>query len=148
MSRIVLLDTGPLGQVTHPKSTPANTACLHWFQNLLAQGNRVLIPEIADYELRRELLRAHKTQGLLRLDNLPNVAEYLSLTKEAMRQAAAFWAIARQKGYPTASDESLDADVILAAQADTLNLPNVVVATTNVRHLSRFVAADLWQNIV
>ncbi len=148
MSRVVLLDTGPLGQVTHPKSTPANAACVHWFQTLLAQGNRVLVPEIADYELRRELLRANKTNSLLRLDNLSSVAAYLSLTKDAMRQAAAFWAVARQRGYPTASDESLDADVILAAQAHTLNLPNVIVATTNVRHLSRFVAADLWQNIV
>jgi hypothetical protein len=37
--------------------------------------------------------------------------------------------------------------MILAAQAVTLNEPGVVVATTNIRHLSRFVAADLWSNI-
>jgi hypothetical protein len=29
----------------------------------------------------------------------------------------------------------------------TLNVADVVIATTNVGHLSRFVRADLWQNI-
>jgi hypothetical protein len=37
--------------------------------------------------------------------------------------------------------------MILAAQAVTLGKPNVVVATTNVGHLTRFVDADLWNNI-
>jgi hypothetical protein len=37
--------------------------------------------------------------------------------------------------------------MILAAQAVSLGLPQAVIATTNVGHLSRFVQADLWQNI-
>jgi hypothetical protein len=37
--------------------------------------------------------------------------------------------------------------MILAAQAATCGTSDVVIATTNVGHLSRFVAADLWQNI-
>jgi hypothetical protein len=37
--------------------------------------------------------------------------------------------------------------MILIAQAITLNTPSFVIATTNVKHLSRFVPADLWQNI-
>jgi hypothetical protein len=72
---------------------------------------------------------------------------YLEIKTPVMRLAAELWARARQRGQPTASDQSLDADVILAAQALLLNDPNVIVATTNVAHISRFVAADLWQNI-
>jgi len=42
-----------------------------------------------------------------------------------------------------------DGDVILAAQALSLAVPGqqVLIATTNVAHLSRFVTADLWTNI-
>ena len=65
-----------------------------------------------------------------------------------MRQAADFWAIVRQAGLPTAGDKTIDADVILAAQAATLGTPDIVIATTNIGHLSRFVPAELWQNIV
>jgi hypothetical protein len=43
----------------------------------------------------------------------------------------------------------LDCDVLIAAQALTLGIPSsdLVIATTNVGHLSRFVTADLWTNI-
>ncbi|MEO1430600.1 MAG: hypothetical protein AAFS12_02910 [Cyanobacteria bacterium J06632_19] len=64
-----------------------------------------------------------------------------------MRQAALLWAQARQQGQPTAGDKTIDGDVILVAQAITLGIPNVVIATTNVGHLSRFTAADIWENI-
>jgi predicted nucleic acid-binding protein len=105
------------------------------------------VPEIADYEVRRELLRAEKVRGLARLDALAMRLEYLPLTTAAIRQAALFWARARQQGQPTASDEALDGDMILAAQAMTLGIADVVIATTNVGHLSRFAPAALWQSI-
>ena len=72
---------------------------------------------------------------------------YLPISTAAMRQAALLWARARQQGQPTAGDKALDGDVILAAQAIALEAPDVLIATTNIGHLSRFVAADLWQNI-
>ena len=62
MSTLVFLDTGPLGMVTNPRATPQTERCTHWMEGLLARGVRVLIPEIADYELRRELRRAGKSQ--------------------------------------------------------------------------------------
>ncbi|HAX77338.1 MAG TPA: nuclease [Cyanobacteria bacterium UBA11372] len=114
---------------------------------LITSGNRVIIPEIADYEVRRELLRANKVSGIARLDELANLVEYLPITTTAMRQAAMFWAQARQQGQPTAGDRTIDSDMILVAQATTLNVVNFVIATTNVGHLSRFAPADLWQNI-
>lgn len=147
MSRVVLLDSGPLGLVTNPKHSAQSLACAQWLQGLVKQGTRVVLPEIADYEVRRELLRAQKTKGLARLDALSRLVEYLPLTTAAMRQAALLWARARQQGQPTAGDKTLDGDMILAAQALTLDAPAVVIATTNVGHLSRFVPADLWQNL-
>jgi predicted nucleic acid-binding protein len=54
MPDIVLLDTGVLGALTHPNTHPTARP---WLNQLRRQGIRVLVPEIADYELRRELLR-------------------------------------------------------------------------------------------
>jgi hypothetical protein len=51
------------------------------------------------------------------------------------------------QGQPTAGDKTIDGDMILVAQAITLGVPDIVIATTNVGHLSRFIAAELWQNV-
>ncbi|BAY24670.1 hypothetical protein NIES2100_44650 [Calothrix sp. NIES-2100] len=147
MSRVILLDAGPIGLVTNPKRSDESFACTQWLQLLVSSGSRVIIPEIADYEVRRELLRANKVKGIARLDELAQFLEYLPITTAAMRQAALFWAQARQQGQPTAGDKTIDGDIILVAQAVTLAVSDVVIATTNVGHLSRFVSADLWQNI-
>lgn len=141
------MDAGPIGLVTNPKLSPESTLCTRWLQTLITSNIRVIIPEIADYEVRRELLRANKVRGIARLDELANLVEYLPITTAAMRQAAMFWAQARQQGQPTAGDKTIDSDMILAAQATTLDVVDVVIATTNVGHLSRFATADLWQNI-
>lgn len=143
----MLLDAGPLGLVTNPRRSAQSLSCAQWLRELVTSGGRVIVPEIADYEVRRELHRANNSEGLLRLDAVAGMLEYLPLTTRAMHQAARFWAIARQQGFPTADDRTIDGDVILAAQAATLDAPGAVIATTNVGHLSRFVPADLWQNI-
>ena len=147
MSRVIILDSGPLGLVTNPQLSAESVACAQWLQAHITAGDRVMIPEIADYEVRRELCRANKTKGMARLDNLAQLIDYLPITTIAMRQAAQLWAQARQQGQPTAGDKTIDGDMILVAQAITLGLPDVVIATTNVGHLSRFVAAELWQSI-
>ncbi|MEQ8383287.1 MAG: nuclease [Coleofasciculus sp. A1-SPW-01] len=147
MNRVIVLDTGPLGLVTNPKLSAESVACAQWLQAHITRGSRVLIPEIADYEVRRELLRASKRKGVARLDDLAKAFEYLPITTTTMRQAAQLWAQARQQGQPTAGDKTIDGDMILIAQAMTLAIPDVVIATTNVGHLSRFIAAELWQNI-
>lgn len=93
-------------------------------------------------------MRASKTKGLARLDGLSQLLEYLPITTSAMRQAAELWAQARGPGQPTAGDNTIDGDMILIAQTIMLETSDVVIATTNVGHLSRFIAADSWQNIV
>jgi hypothetical protein len=64
-----------------------------------------------------------------------------------MQLAAEMWAIVRQAGLPTAGDAELDVDVILAAQAFSLNDPTTVIATSNVGHLGRFLPALHWHVI-
>jgi len=145
---VVVLDAGPLGLLANPRRTPQVTACRQWAAKLQAAGRRVIIPEIADYEVRRELVRAGKTTSLAALDAVGRQLEYLPLSTPAMRKAAELWAQARRLGQPTAPDSSLDADVILAAQVLTLGAPNVVVATTNMGHLARYAPAELWQSIL
>ncbi len=62
--RTILLDTGPIGLVTNPKLSSQGIACNQWLQSHLKSGNHIVVPEIADYEVRRELLRANKKKGL------------------------------------------------------------------------------------
>lgn len=149
MDKIVLLDSGPLGIVTHPKASPENESGRLWLQSLLSQSVDVIIPEITDYEVRRELQRGKKINGLKRLNELQALLTYLPINTETMLKAAEFWSKARQMGRPTASNDALDGDVILAAQAALLqNKDNqVIVATTNVKHLSLFVDAREWKLI-
>lgn len=150
MTRVIVLDSGPLGIITNPRQTPEVLACAAWLRSILAAGARVVLPEIADYELRRELLRAGKQNGLRHLDAAGQTLDYVPVTTAAMRRAAELWADLRHQGLPTADAHAIDADTTLAAQAlltvalgDTL-----VVATTNVGHLSRIVPAQRWQNIL
>ena len=97
----------------------------------------------------RELLRADKTRGLALFDGLKTLFDYLPITTTAMLRAADLWAVSRRTGLPTGDPKRLDIDTVLAAQALTLSVPSadLVVATSNVGHLSRFVAAEHWTNV-
>lgn len=150
MSRIIVLDSGPLGMVSNPRAKPPYLECQLWLDSLLQRGETVILPEIADYEVRRELIRAGKKAGIRGLDELKSLLSYRPITTEAMLLAAEFWAQARQRGTPTADPRALDGDVILAAQASLLagGGDEVVVATTNVGHLAQFIDAREWRLIL
>lgn len=154
MNRIILLDSRPLGLLAHSNPNAEALRCEAWSQSLIAQGDRLLVPEIADYEVRRELLRAGKTDSIRILDTLREGLGFVPLTSEAMLKAAEFWAVLRQQRMQTAPDLALDADVILAAQCATLRPEQwemagagVVIATGNVGHLGRVVSAHEWQTV-
>ncbi|HKV59231.1 MAG TPA: hypothetical protein VJO32_13155 [Ktedonobacteraceae bacterium] len=149
MSNIVLLDAGPLGLVTNPGGSSEAYDCNIWLALLVSKGVKVKIPEIADYEVRRELLRAEKIKGLQRLNDLKTLIDYIPLTTQTMLLAAEFWAQIRKQGKPTADAKALDGDVILAAQASLMSNDghDVIIATTNVGHLSRLAKASEWRNI-
>ena len=149
MSRIIILDSGPLGMVTNPQAKPPYLKCQLWLDSLLKNGEMVLLPEIADYEVRRELIRAGKERGIRKLDLFKKVLTYRPLTTEVMLLAAQLWADSRRRGRPTAEPNALDGDVILAAQAilEASEGNDVVIATTNVGHLSQFIDARQWRLI-
>jgi hypothetical protein len=96
VGRVIVLDTGPVGLITNPKLSAQGIACNQWLQGQLKSKNRVIVPEIVDYEARRKLLRADKKKGLARLDGLSQLIDYLPITTAAMHRAAQLWAQARQ----------------------------------------------------
>ncbi len=148
MKKTILLDAGPLGYLCAPAGKQGLSArCKQWMADCIRARFRIIVPEIADYEVRRELIRAGLTRSLIRLDSLGRDFEYLAISTVSIRKAADIWALARQKGQPTAGDKSIDADAILAAQALALAEPTYVIATTNVGHLSRFAHAMIWDQI-
>ncbi|MES1244298.1 MAG: PIN domain-containing protein [Acidobacteriota bacterium] len=142
----LLLDTTVLSRLCYP-FREENRSLVHWFEEASRADHLVCLPEIADYETRRGLLHLalrsgrSTTRSLQHLDRLGGLLAYLPLTTSVLRRAAGLWADARFKGIPTGS--SLDADVILAAQA--LEIQDAAVITDNLRHLGRFVPSYRWQ---
>jgi predicted nucleic acid-binding protein len=144
----VVLDTGPLSELAHPSGGAAVKA---WAAAVIRRGALLVIPAIADYEVRRELARLGRRHSIARLDDLAASPWFVPITQEALLLAADYWAAVRAAGRPTADAAALDGDAILAAQATTFGRSrnsDIVVATTNARHISRFVPAANWPEIV
>ena len=147
---IIVLDSGPAGLIIHAKANPQSEECLEWIETIVRAGHIVAVPEIIDYELRRELMRMRNQTSLDKLDSLSSSLLYMPITTQVMRRAAEFWATARQRGKRTSGDKTIDIDMILAAQkvllSESQSIPTVI-ATTNVRHLSLFAEASEWRSI-
>lgn len=141
MNRIIVLDSSILGKLVHPR---LDLDIYEWFQGLLEKEYPIIIPEIIDYELRRNLLHKDFIKSIDRLDLLKETLIYLPLNTNAMLRASELWALARKQGKPTADYKSLDCDVILAAQALQVN---GLVVTENIKHLSLFVETKLWHQV-
>ena len=139
MTKPWLLDTGPLGRLAHPAP---NADLVVWIERQIEAGILIIIPEISDYELRRNLLLEGLSRSVKRLDELATVCTYLPLTAAMMKDAAALWADARRAGKPTAHEHALDGDVILAAQARAIGGR---IVTENVGHLRLSVQAVDWR---
>jgi hypothetical protein len=95
MPDVVLLDSGPLGLASHPRPSPE---ILAWITRLISAGVNLLVREIDDYEVRRELLRANRLRGVQRLNDLKERLGFLPITTDAMLRAAELWADVRRRG--------------------------------------------------
>lgn len=148
---IVILDSGVLHTLISTSKVKEVTDCQDWFYYLLSRSALVVTSAICNYEVKRELIRRKKVQEINNLNQLKALIDLIPVDEPALELAAKLWAEARNKGLPTADDLSLDADVIICAQYKLLaeEYPGryVVIATTNVKHLSRFTEAKEWQDI-
>lgn len=131
----LLIDTGVLGQVCHPRRH-ANIRA--WFLSAL-EDHEFMVSEVADYELRRELVRISASRSLARLDELGRELRYVPVTTATWRSAANLWAWMRRSGKSTSAATALDGDVLIAAQART---EEATVLTTNPRHFADLVQAS------
>lgn len=87
----LMLDTGPLAMLVHPRP---DRAFAGWFAAAVAAEQIIVIPEIADYELRRKLLHQDFKQSIARLDSLEAFLGYLPIDTATLRRAAELWAVA------------------------------------------------------
>lgn len=138
-----MLDSGPLGRLTHADYS-RNREYRAWLAALLDHNIAVFLPEIADYEVRRNLIVENLTGSLANLDALPSLINYVPIATADMHKAAELWATSRKTGRSVGDPRELNAGVILAAQAIRLG---ATVATDNVGHLAQFVEARPWSTI-
>lgn len=147
---ILALDSGPLGMATNPYATTETRQFQRWLDSVIERGHRVVLSEVCDFEVRRELVRMQASGSIARLDHLVTALPLLRITRSVMLRSADLWAEARRSGRPTADAAALDFDVILASQVQLFSEQVeqlVTVATTNARHLGQFVEARSWQEI-
>jgi len=159
---LIALDACPLGDLVSPRDNPYTRKVRSWMRSHIDVGDDFLLPEIADYEVRRnDILETlsdrigpcESYKALYLLDQLKSEIEYLPLTTEAMRQAASLWANT-QKGKSSVSPK-LDGDAILAGQVivRSNNTDRIVIATKNLRDflvmhsLPPLVTAQEWDKI-
>ena len=142
--RWIFLDSDPAALACQKVGNTEADDFRPWVFGQKNHSNQIIIPEIVDYEVRRELIRSKAWDGVRRLDNLyeGKVAQLLPINSDAMRQAAKLWADARNQGHETADDRAIDGDVILAAQAiaHCSGEDDWMILTENIAHIARYVS--------
>lgn len=111
----LVLDTGVLGQLCHPRKYDDVRA---WFASTVDTYD-FLLSEVADYELRRDLIRLGARRSLNRLDELGRELHYLPMSTPAWRSAAQLWAWVQRQPQNDLAAGGLDSHILIAAQART-----------------------------
>ncbi|AFY93434.1 hypothetical protein [Chamaesiphon minutus] len=160
---IVFLDTNVLGLLAKPiksfeESSNESYRVQQWFYGLQSRGVRVITSTLCDYEFRRGLLERsgnanQLAPGVIELDILAEtgILEFIPVSRKDAILAAQMWVDAQADGRPTSDKKKIDIDVIISAQCLILQQDNpgqsVVMATTNIKHISRYCEAANWQDI-
>jgi predicted nucleic acid-binding protein len=156
---IVFIDTNILGLISN-ENTSFDEAqqCKKWFSTLLIRSVRVVTSDLCNYEemrgllsssiLKKEVAPGIKSLEFLRADGF---LEFLPVSTEALDLAAKLWARASTSGQTTRDEKDIDIDIIISAQYQLLRneFPGqqVIMATTNLKHLSIFCEAAHWRDI-
>jgi hypothetical protein len=151
---IIIIDSGILGQLCRPNLAADTLALKNWLDRMLVRTT-VVSSKVCDYEVRRGLFLAKKqglvADGLPILDELHQLIDFIGVDDRIWDLAADLWATARASEQPTSSNLNLDADMVICATSQDLATrypgQEVVIVTTNVRHLSRFANAVVWQDV-
>ena len=156
MSKTVyFLDSGVLSDILFPGGSDEARRCSYWFEEQRSDGVSFRIPILCYYEVRRlqvinslslqhsEERRGYYAANVKWLDQLCSRIGIEKIDAKTMRIASRLWAEAHVGGYPTATKQSLDADVLIAASALRLSRGerDVVIITKNVRHLARYASS-------
>ena len=64
MARIIVLDSGPLGDASRKRGNRDVGRLREWWITAKANGSIIAVPEMADYEVRRGLLLAGARDGI------------------------------------------------------------------------------------
>jgi len=148
---IVFLDSGVIYSLINTSNVKKVIDCQEWFYALLGRGVLFVSSAICEYEIKRELIRRNQLKELNNLNEIKQWFNFLEVDENVWNMAAKNWAKARNMGIPTADNLSLDADMVICATWQILQEKwegrYVVIATNNVKHLSHFANADIWENI-
>lgn len=141
----LVIDTGVLGRICNPSLFET---LFNIMKSMIAEDidTVFILPEVVDYEERRKLqhlaryskdagTKANAQEALRRLDIVHQTFTTAAMTNQVVREAAKLWALARSKGRPTASDKSVDFDVIIASHC---RLEKAQVLTFNRTHLTSY----------
>src|SRR2546423_1461192 len=107
----IILDSTPVGLLTSPSTVREVVAINESMREILTAGHKLYMPEVIDYEIRRELIRANKIAGIRRLDRLRLTLGFVPINSDAILLAANLWAQSRRRGTPTGDPKRLDIDV-------------------------------------
>lgn len=136
--KIILLDTGVLGKICNPKPVRNVQEFLDFLKE--EKNIDIIVPEICDYELRRNLLLENLDKSIRKLNKFRRIDQLLFFDTNTMIIASEIWSDIRKQGNPTENKDSLDGDVILAAQAYQMKAyyEEVIVLTTNPKDIVKF----------
>ncbi len=156
---IVFLDANILGLISNVhESNDECQQCEKWFGNLKTRGVIFTTSDLCDYEVRKKLIfssieKKATASGVKILNSLRTngLVAFLSVSNESLDLAANPWAsIATDRKYAPEM-ESIDPDIILSAQYQLIRDEHpghsVLMATTNLKHLSLFCDAAHWRDI-
>lgn len=149
--QIILLDTEVLGKICHKNLERDLVKVLQYLER---EKIGLRVPEICDYELRRNLLLENLAKSIRRLNKFRKTDRLFFFDTNTMIIAAEIWSVIRKQGNPTENKDSLDGDVILAAQAYQLKAyyEEIIILTTNAKDIAKFNYLDLktwdWKQAV